>query len=167
MLRCLRQSCPVPGHWLLLALFAASTPGWSAGGESNASAPLFSPAQLFATPVGPRGLQYSAAALALDGRAVTLRGYRVVTSTEALPQPQAFLLAPVPLAAGDEDEEASDDYPPGLLLVECAQACPESRGPLTLTGTLQLGRFAAGPLRTVFARLRLADTPAIASPSTR
>jgi hypothetical protein len=95
--------------------------------------------EMFAAPVGPRGLEPSATLRELDGKRVRLIGY-VVSGAAATAD--GFLLSPLPVVADDEDEALADDIPPSAVLVRVsglAHALPPVRGLVRLSGTLHLG----------------------------
>ncbi|WP_440223012.1 hypothetical protein ACQQ2N_18335 [Dokdonella sp. MW10] len=95
---------------------------------------------LFAMPVGPRGLEPSDTLKAAAGKRVRMVGFMVQQSPATL---GGFLLSPLPVAAGDADEDLADDLPPGLVRVELPahpdRVLPHLRGLIHVTGTLELG----------------------------
>lgn len=98
-------------------------------------------AELFARPVGPKGLQPSAKLLALDGQRVRMVGYMVAAE---LPTPGSLVLTPLPASMGDEDEHLADDLPPQAVFVHLSgpaadQVLPNLAGLLRLQGTLSVG----------------------------
>jgi hypothetical protein len=94
---------------------------------------------LFRLPVGPRGLEPSDALLAAQGKEVRLIGFMVREEAGAR---DGFLLASVPVAAGDEDEGLADDLPPALIRVVFSapkgQTIPYLPGLLQVRGILHL-----------------------------
>jgi hypothetical protein len=59
--------------------------------------------------------------------------------------PGMFILSPVPVEMGDEDEKLVDDFPPNALFVhmdESQLTVPYTEGLLTLSGVLNVGNFA-------------------------
>jgi hypothetical protein len=94
---------------------------------------------LFKSPVGPRGLEPSEALLAAQGNEVRLIGFMVREETDLR---DGFLLASMPVAAGDEDEPLADDLPPALIRVAYTaprgQAIPYMPGLLQVRGILRL-----------------------------
>ena len=110
--------------------------------------------EMFNLPVGPRGLEPSQKLLQLDGRAVRIVGYMVDQE-----QMRSFILAPLPLKLGDEDETLADDLPPGVVFVH--RATGDNRGYkhipglLELTGVLSVGGFAEADDRVSTVRLML------------
>lgn len=97
--------------------------------------------EMFASPVGPRGLAPSAKLLALDGQTVRMLGY--MASAE-LPMPGRIILTPLPATLGDEDEHLADDLPANAVYVHlsgaaAALAVPNHTGLIRLQGRLSLG----------------------------
>jgi hypothetical protein len=101
----------------------------------------------FQMPIGPRGLQASEKLISLAGKQVRIVGYMVRQGT---PTAGFFILAPLPVVLGDEDDSLSDDLPASAVFVHLAQststntntsasAIPHYAGLLRLTGTLSLG----------------------------
>ena len=116
--------------------------------------------EFFKMPIGPRGLDPSEKLMALAGKRVRLIGYMARQET---PTAGFFILAPLPVALGDQDEALSDDLPASTVFVHVAQpaqalptdAVPHYAGLLRLTGILSLGPLeeADGHVSTV--RLQL------------
>ena len=96
--------------------------------------------EFFKLPIGAHGLEPTDKLLSLDGAHVRVVGYMV---QESSPTPGLFILSPLPVTIGDEDEALSDDLPPSSLFVhiESAQpaAVPYMAGLIGLSGTLTLG----------------------------
>lgn len=96
--------------------------------------------EFFRLPVGPRGLEPTEKLISLDGKRVRIVGFMAHHET---PMADAFILSPVPVTLGDEDESLADDLPASVIFVHAAQ--PEGRtipffpGLLRLTGTLSVG----------------------------
>jgi hypothetical protein len=113
--------------------------------------------EMFQLPIGPRGLVPSEKLLRLDGRRVHMVGYMVDQETM-----RSFILAPLPLKLGDEDESLADDLPPGVVFIhfveEDTPALSHIPGLLELTGTLSIGNFAESDGRVSAVRLTLAST---------
>lgn len=96
---------------------------------------------MFRLPVGAMGLESSAKLLSLAGKPVRLVGY--MASVE-LPMAGRLVLAPLPVALGDEDESLADDLPVTAVFVHLSATCaervvPNLRGLVQFIGTLQLG----------------------------
>ena len=94
--------------------------------------------EFFMMPIGPRGLEASGKLMALAGKRVRILGYMARQET---PVAGMFILAPLPVSLGDEDESLSDDLPASSVFVHVAGAGPVAyfSGLLRLTGTLSLG----------------------------
>lgn len=98
-------------------------------------------ADLFARPVGPKGLAPSARLLALQGQTVRMVGYMAAAE---LPMPGCLVLTPLPTSLGDEDEHLADDLPPQAVFVHLSgtaaeKLLPNHAGLLRLQGLLQVG----------------------------
>ena len=96
--------------------------------------------EVFKLPVGPKGLEPTDKLSALDGKRVRLVGYMV---RQDPPPKGTFLLAPLPVQIGDEDESLADDLPPTALRVDLGKsrdlAVPLLTGLIQVTGTLHVG----------------------------
>lgn len=109
----------------------------------------------FKRPIGPRGLEPGAALLALAGTRVSLSGF-VAHGPD--PQPALAILAPVPVAIGDEDEGLADDLPASVAYLRwtdprIARGLASCRRAVNVTGRLELGRRAEPDGRMSFVRL--------------
>jgi hypothetical protein len=95
---------------------------------------------VFKLPVGPKGLEPTPRLLELDGKRVRIVGYMVQQESPAI---DSFLLSPLPVLLGDEDESLADDLPPSAIRVVLPTAhgvvVPGLPGLLQLTGTLHVG----------------------------
>ena len=121
--------------------------------------------EFFSMPIGPRGLDASTKLIGLSGKQVRLLGYMVRAEK---PVPGMFILTPLPVSLGDEDESLSDDLPASSVFVHldaasAATALPFYPGLLQLTGTLLLGPHdeADGHVSTVRLQLDAALTQAV------
>lgn len=93
----------------------------------------------FKLPVGKRGLELTDKFLGLNGKRVRIVGYMAKAET---PTPGMFVLSPLPVDLGDEDESLSDDLPASALFVHTGAsqfAVPHITGLIKLTGTLSIG----------------------------
>lgn len=96
--------------------------------------------EFFRLPVGPRGLEPTEKLISLAGKRVRIVGFMAHHET---PMADTFILSPVPVTLGDEDESLADDLPASVIFVHAAK--PEGRtipfypGLLRLTGTLSVG----------------------------
>jgi hypothetical protein len=98
---------------------------------------------LFTLPVGPKGLEATQKLLALDGKPVRMVGYM---AKREVPVAGSFVLVPVPVNLGDEDESLSDDLPPNAVFVHLGLkpaggevTVPYVPGLIKVSGKLQLG----------------------------
>jgi hypothetical protein len=117
--------------------------------------------ELFKLPVGPRGLVPSDKLIGLNGKQVRMVGYM---AKEENPTPGMFILSPLPVNMGDEDESFADDLPASAVFVHMGTArndvVPYLPGLIKLTGVLQFGaqQEADGRISTV----RILLDPALA-----
>jgi hypothetical protein len=114
-------------------------------------------ADFFRLPVGPRGLDWSEALLAADGRQVRLRGFMVA---EEVPRPGRFLLTVRPVRLHQDADGEADDLPPAtvLVLLDPAQrqrVIVHRAGPIELSGRLAVGRAEDEDGRVRWLRLQL------------
>ena len=96
--------------------------------------------EIFKLPVGPRGLEPSNKIIGLNGKQVRMVGYM---ANEEHPTPGLFILSPLPVNMGDEDESFADDLPASAVFVHMGTAnnnvVPYLPGLIKLTGVLQFG----------------------------
>ena len=96
--------------------------------------------EIFKLPIGPRGLEPSERIVGLNGKQVRMVGYM---AKEENPTPGLFILSPLPVNMGDEDESFADDLPASAVFVHMGTAnnnvVPYLPGLLKLTGVLQFG----------------------------
>lgn len=128
--------------------------------------------EIFA-PVGPRGLDYTEKAKALDGKRVRILGFMVKTCRH---DHGRFLLTPTPIALHDHEMGPADDLPPSTVFVDVAplrralKYVPHEPGLFLLTGTLSLGGRDELHGRRSWVRLQLerpvATDPVAATPAT-
>lgn len=114
---------------------------------------------LFKLPIGPYGLEPTEKLLGLDGKPVRLVGYMV---KQEEPTPGVFILSPLPVSLGHEDEALADDLPASMIFVhlegEGTPAVPYVPGLLQLTGVLSVGNREEADGRVSVVRLRLDPT---------
>ncbi len=95
---------------------------------------------LFKLPVGPKGLEPTAKLRRLDGKRVRIVGYMV---HQQPPLAGGFLLSPLPVAAGDEDDSLADDIPANAIFISlpahATTATPMLPGLLQVSGRLKVG----------------------------
>ncbi|MFT7325375.1 MAG: hypothetical protein ACI90C_000972 [Rhodoferax sp.] len=161
------QSIRIWGIGLLLAClvpsqltFAADKPATQL--ETSETTLRF--ADFFKLPIGPRGLEASSKLLQLDEHKVRMVGYMARQDGETA-VPGLFILTPLPVTLGDEDESFSDDLPATMLYVHLTAAEQQGYvqhmpGLLTVRGTLELGPKPEVDGRISFVRLRLDGEPA-------
>jgi len=116
---------------------------------------------LFKLPVGPKGLEPTAKVRRLDGKRVRIVGYMV---HQQPPLAGGFLLSPLPVEAGDEDESLADDIPASAIFVSlpahAGVTAPMLPGLIKVTGCLKLGtREIRGSDRVAAARIELDPEP--------
>jgi hypothetical protein len=97
-------------------------------------------ADIFKLPVGPKGLEPTDKLRSLDGKRVRIVGYMV---QQEAPVAGTFLLSPLPVTAGDEDESLADDIPASAVMVQLPNAkgaiVPGLPGLIQVRGTLHVG----------------------------
>jgi hypothetical protein len=102
-------------------------------------------AEMFKQPVGPKGLEPTERLRLLDGKRVRMVGYVV---QQQPPLAGGFMLSPLPVVAGDEDESLADDIPPSVVLVRLPRAksarVPAIPGLIQVNGVLHVGASEAG-----------------------
>jgi len=112
--------------------------------------------EFFKLPIGPRGLEPTAKLISLDGKRVRLLGYMVQQEKPAV---GAFIVAPLPVSIGEEDESLSDDLPASAVFVHLpsskAMAVPYIPGLIKLTGELSVGAREEADGRVSAVRLQL------------
>lgn len=91
-------------------------------------------------PVGPRGLEPTEKLVRLNGRQVRMRGYM---AHQEIPMAGIFVLSPLPVEMGDEDDSLADDLPPSVVFVhldgQSPRPVPHVPGIVQATGVLSLG----------------------------
>jgi len=122
----------------------------------------------FASPIGPRGLEMTAALKAADGKRVQLTGYMV--AQEDAPTGH-FFLTPLPLRMSEHADGDADDLPPSTVLVvmptrDAGRTLSHTPGLLRLTGVLKVARYQMDDSRVVWVRLLL-DAPGSAVATAR
>lgn len=148
-------ACMVPSQFI----FASDT----AAMPSIKGEPTLRFADFFKLPIGPRGLEASPKLLALDGQTVQMVGYMARQDGETA-VPGLFILAPLPVTLGDEDESFADDLPAGVLYVHLNPAehqgyVQHMPGLLVVRGRLELGPLSEIDGRISFVRMRMDGEP--------
>ena len=111
--------------------------------------------ELFKMPVGPRGMEPSSKLLSLESKPVRIVGYMAKQET---PTPGLFILTPLPINMGDEDDKFADDMPANSIFVHLDN--PDalviySPGLINLTGLLSLGNVQEVDGRISYVRVHL------------
>ncbi|RYD37733.1 MAG: hypothetical protein EOP85_17385 [Verrucomicrobiaceae bacterium] len=112
--------------------------------------------EIFKTPAGPNGLEYTERTQALAGKKVRIPGYMV---RHAHADPKLFLLAPSAMVLNQSEFGIADDFPPyGIHVVTSppeGKAANYQREELLLLGTLELGPHTELDGRISHVRLKL------------
>lgn len=111
--------------------------------------------EIYTLPVGPRGLEPSAKLLSLNGKQVRLVGY-MAKQDEATPG--VFILSPLPVLMGHEDESFADDMPATSVFVhlhDAQQINGYVPGLINLSGVLNVGEWHEADGRISYVRLQL------------
>lgn len=131
--------------------------------EAVQSEPALLFADFFKLPIGPRGLEAGPKLLALNGKTVRMVGYMAHQDGETA-VPGLFILAPLPVTLGDEDESFADDLPASVLYVHLT--APQHQGYvqhmpglLAVRGRLELGPQPEIDGRISFVRMQLEGEP--------
>lgn len=147
------------------AYFAARARALEAAGPRSApmaDAPALALRDIFVTPVGPRGLEYTDAARSLEGTVVAIEGYMVLSATL---EPGRFMLATMPVKLHDEEMGPCDDLPGATVFVDVPQADGQVvafvPGLLRAVGTLSLGTREEPAGRVSAVRLTLSSAQAL------
>lgn len=112
--------------------------------------------EFFKLPVGARELEPTEKLMSLAGKRVRMVGYMV---RQEVPSKEYFMLSPLPVSLGDEDDSLADDLPASVVFVHFDRADDKGAthvpGLLRITGILSLGAHeeADGHVSTV--RLQL------------
>lgn len=111
--------------------------------------------EIFKMPVGPRGMEPSMKLSSLNKKPVRIVGYMAKQET---PTPGLFIVTPLPVNMGDEDDKFSDDMPANSIFVHVdspdalVQYTP---GLINLTGVLSVGGMTEVDGRVSFVRVKL------------
>ena len=111
----------------------------------------------FKMPMGPRGLEITDTLRRSDGQPVSLTGYMVQQETPAVGH---FMLTPRPVQMSEHADGDADDLPPAMVLVyldpmQKGWAVPHTRGLVSLSGVLNVGRHEGPDGRIAWVRLQL------------
>lgn len=125
--------------------------------------------EFFRSPVGPGGLEASPRLREVDGRRVRITGYM---ARDDAATSGTFILSPLPLVLGHEDDDLADDLPPSAVAVRWpASFAPPDRawrpGLVRVTGTLCAGtsREADGRLSAIHLLLDDRSAEALLQPA--
>lgn len=96
--------------------------------------------EIYRTPVGPAGLEFTDKARQLAGQRVRMMGYMI---RQSQPVPWCFLFSHAPLRLHEREYGFAEDLPASAIHVFVQKSAlpivPYTPGRLLLTGTLQLG----------------------------
>ncbi|MGE3182732.1 MAG: hypothetical protein AB7N71_13960 [Phycisphaerae bacterium] len=133
--------------------------------RSLSLAPAVEFASLYEMPIGRRGLEYTAALRALEGKTVRMTGYLVA---QCAPVAGQRLLSPIPVQLHEHEYNFAEDLPPTVVAVcwdsSDGRAVAHRPGPITVFGRLKLGTH-EGPDGRVSAIRIVAATPTTLSRS--
>lgn len=140
-----------------IAVPAALAVGDAAPRAAHDAATTLKFQDVFKRPAGPRGLELGNAMAALDGKTVEMVGYMVAREA---PTPGLFILSPVPVFLGDEDEGFADDLPPSAVFIHLPESLAGESvvnlfGLLRVRGTLRVGAREEGDGRVSAVRIEL------------
>ncbi len=112
--------------------------------------------EIFKTPAGPNGLEYTEKTRSLEGKKVSIPGHMV---RHAHADPKLFLFAPNAMVLNQSEFGIADDFPPyGLHVVTTppeGKAANYQRDRMILLGTLELGPHTEADGRVSHVRLKL------------
>jgi hypothetical protein len=108
-------------------------------------------------PVGSQGLEMTDALLSAHGKERKIVGYMV---QQERPHLGRFLLSPRPVQMSEHADGEADDLPAALVTVylDASQsdwAVPHTRGRISLTGTVEVGRLEETDGRVSWVRMRV------------
>jgi len=109
-------------------------------------------------PVGSQGLEMSDTLRGANGKERKIVGYMV---QQERPHLGRFLLSPRPVQMSEHADGEADDLPAALVTVyldpsQSDWAVPHTRGRISLTGTIEVGRLEETDGRVSWVRMRLA-----------
>jgi len=110
---------------------------------------------MFKMPVGPLGMEPTEKLLSLNNKQVRIIGYMAQQESAT---PGLFILSPLPVHMGDEDDKFADDMPANSIFVHLDN--PESSisyipGLIHLTGVLSVGNAHEPDGRISYVRIKL------------
>ncbi len=113
--------------------------------------------EFFNLPMGSKGLEQSAKLTSANGQTVRITGYMV---QQEVPHLGRFMLSPRPVQMSEHADGEADDLPAALVTVYLDDAqkdwlIPYTRGLLSITGRLSVGRLEETDGRVSWVRLVL------------
>jgi hypothetical protein len=111
--------------------------------------------EMFKTPVGPRGMEPSEKLLSLNNKHVRIVGYMAKQET---PTPGLFIVSPLPINMGDEDDKFADDMPANSVFIHLDNPnvlVDYVPGLINLTGLLSVGNSLEVDDRISYVRVKL------------
>ncbi len=111
--------------------------------------------EIFKLPVGPRGMEPSEKLLSLDNKRVRIIGYM---AKQESPTPGLFILSPLPVNMGDEDDKFADDMPANSIFIHLNDSnvlVSYIPGLINLTGVLSVGNINEADGRISYVRIQL------------
>ena len=111
--------------------------------------------EIFKMPVGPRGMEPSEKLISLNNKHVRIVGYMAKQET---PTAGLFIVSPLPVEMGDEDDKFADDMPANAIFVHLDN--PDLfvnyvPGLINLIGVLSVGNFNEADGRISYIRVKL------------
>ena len=129
-------------HGLGTGSVSPAPPLVSAISEASWEIPSLNFRDFFKLPVGPRGLEPTEKLKSLGGRRIVIVGYMV---RQSIPTNNFFVLSPLPVSLGDEDESLANDLPASVIFVhvQASTGMPLAyfSGVLRVSGILSLGAY--------------------------
>lgn len=123
--------------------------------QQAASIPSLKFNELFKMPVGPRGLEPSEKLISLQNKEVRIIGYMAKQET---PTPGLFILSPLPVNMGDEDDMYADDMPAHSVFVhlhETDAVTGYTSGLINIIGVLDIGNKTETDGRVSYVRIQI------------
>ena len=114
--------------------------------------------EIFNMPVGPRGMEPSAKLLALNNKQVRIVGYMAKQET---PTPGLFIMTPLAVNMGDEDDKFSDDMPANSVFVHVDNSealVHYVPGLISVIGVLSVGNVNEPDGRISYVQIKLNPT---------
>ncbi len=111
--------------------------------------------EVFKTPVGPRGMEPSEKLISLNNKRVRIVGYMAKQET---PTPGLFIVSPLPVNMGDEDDKFADDMPANSIFVHLDNPnvlVDYVPGLINLIGVLSVGNAHEVDDRISYVRVKL------------